>query len=257
VSALNADRLRELLTTQALGRAEMTLLAETGSTNADALAMAAKDAPHGTVVAAEFQTAGRGRHSRRWESTPGADLLVSVLLRPQTPLEFQPSMVLAAGLAARATLEPSLPEAPQLKWPNDLLVAGRKICGILCAQGSGAVVVGLGLNVNSTTEQRPPELAGLATSLQEITGQAHDRTALLAQWLGHLERFFFAWEADRAAVMAQWEDAADLRGRRVNIDADTGAFGGIAAGIDAHGRLLVDVAGERRLVTSGDLTLEG
>ena len=249
--------LRRRLTTRELGRSEFTCVAATGSTNADLLARAALGAPSGAVLVADHQTAGRGRHGRQWSSRPGRDVLVSALLRPEVEPARQTTLVLAAGLAAHATVRRWVESDVELKWPNDVLIGGRKVAGILCQQSGAAVVVGIGLNVNSLAEDRPAELASTATSLREQLGATVARDDVLIGLLGDLERFFDLWAADVPELIRQWELRAELRGRRVEVREDTETFVAVAEGIDEHGRLCVNLAGKRRLVISGDVFVLG
>src|SRR5690606_12415094 len=136
-------------------------LGATGSTNADALAWATEGAPDGALVTAEHQTAGRGRHGRTWTDAPGLSLLASLLLRPTLPPDRLGLLPLAAGLAAADAVESVTGLVPRLKWPNDVLLGGRKVGGLLLesrlGDGPATVVLGLGLNVGQA--DFPPELA--------------------------------------------------------------------------------------------------
>ncbi|MDX1531042.1 MAG: biotin--[acetyl-CoA-carboxylase] ligase, partial [Rhodothermales bacterium] len=161
------------------------------STNAEALTWAADGAAEGALVVAEAQTAGRGRLGRTWEAAPGRNLLVSLVLRPALPPERLGLVPLAAGLAVAEAVEAAVPPlCPRLKWPNDLLLGGRKACGVLLEGRTGgrapsAVALGIGLNVNQTAF--PDALAERATSLHLEAGRPVERAALLAALLERLE----------------------------------------------------------------------
>jgi BirA family biotin operon repressor/biotin-[acetyl-CoA-carboxylase] ligase len=168
----------------------------TTSTNTVAVQLAQEDAPHGTVVVADEQTLGRGRLGRPWYSPPRKNLYCSVLLRVEIPRgrlgHWFSWIPLIAGLAAAQAIETLAGLAPRIKWPNDLLLGSRKVGGILCESGALAsaspfVVVGLGLNVNTATEEFPCELREHATSLAAEAQRPFDRAAVLATFLSFLE----------------------------------------------------------------------
>jgi BirA family biotin operon repressor/biotin-[acetyl-CoA-carboxylase] ligase len=224
-----------------LGR-PLYVLASTTSTSDEAKHAAKKGAPHGATWVAEEQTAGRGRQGRAWVSPRGESLLFSVLMRVSCPPSRLPPLALLVGLAVRDAIARVAPAAdPKLKWPNDVLVAGRKIAGVLVEAVTvgarvEAVVVGVGVNVH--TRSFPDDLAGRATSVALVsTGDPPDRGALLADILGTLDRdVHVVLGRDLGLVRARLDAADGLRGRRVRCD--TGDEG-VASGIDDDGRLLV------------------
>ncbi len=228
--------------TCSLGR-PMHLLASTPSTSDEAKRGAKEGAPHGATWVAEEQTSGRGRQGRTWTSPRGENLLFSVLLRVVCPPSRLPPLAIAAGLAVRDAIASAAPDvAPGVKWPNDVLVDGRKIAGILVeAITAGtrveAVVVGVGLNVH--TRDFPPEIAGRATSIALASREAPDRAELLADILCRLDHDAHVVLARGLGLLRARIDGADaLRGRRVRSDGDDAAEG-IASGIDDEGRLVV------------------
>jgi BirA family biotin operon repressor/biotin-[acetyl-CoA-carboxylase] ligase len=171
-----------------LGR-PYTFVRETASTQL----LVPADAPEGTVVAADLQTAGRGRLGRRWEAAAGTSLLFSLALVPQAAPERLPSLTL---VAARAVAE-ALPVESRLKYPNDVLVRGRKLAGALGETRDSLVVLGIGVNVNVPAGALPADTALPATSLLVETGRKQDRGELLAAILGSLERRYDDWLAQR------------------------------------------------------------
>ena len=177
---------------------EIELLDVIDSTNRVVAARAAAGAPEGLVVAADLQTAGRGRLDRTWEAEPGTSLLVSILLRPlDLPVVRWHLVTAAAGLAARRACEQVAGFAPDLKWPNDLLVGERKLAGILAEARASALVIGMGCNVH----RAPPGAAWL----DEVAGRQVDRSDLLGAWLAALDGCLGRWDevaADYAATCA-------------------------------------------------------
>ena len=225
------------------------------STNDDLLAAARQGAPQGRVLVADEQTGGRGRRGRSWHSPPGANLYLSVLLRPHAsrPSSLTP-LSLVAGLAvAEAVLEAAPELDPRVKWPNDVQVGGRKVAGILMEAADSpahglALVVGVGLNVNQ--DAFPDELAAIATSLRLETGRLHDRAVLAAAVLRRLDlRLGQAAGAGLEGVLERWSSRSSTLGRRV---ACPDGLEGVATGIAADGALVVrDDAGETHHVVSG------
>lgn len=222
------------------------------STQQVAFRLAAGGAPDRTVVVAEHQTQGRGRRGHRWEDEPGASLLCSILVRSPLPLAERPRLGFAAALAVADALGAVAALDARLRWPNDVLVAGRKIAGILLEARGDAVVVGVGINVGQRSF--PADLAGHATSIALAGACAVDREAVLAAllqafdgWRGRLEREGFA------ALREAWLARADTIGRAVRID----GLDGVAVGLDGDGALLVQVGGTMHRVTAGALEDRG
>jgi BirA family transcriptional regulator, biotin operon repressor / biotin---[acetyl-CoA-carboxylase] ligase len=152
------------------------------------------DATEGTTAATDFQTHGRGRLGRIWEAPRGRALLFSVLLQPKTPMVLWPELSLVAGEAVATALRTETGVAAELSHPNDVLVEGRKIAGILPEASAGRVVLGIGVNVDQTADELPEETPKPPTSLRVETGRAWPRAPLLAAILAELERRYGAWQ---------------------------------------------------------------
>jgi len=261
--ALHEDGVRKHLSTGWVA-ARLVCSAQTDSTNSDAAALGREGAAGGTVVIADAQRAGRGRLGRSWVSTPGVNLYASVLMRPQIAAAEAPQLSLVAGVAVAATLERE-GLAPRIKWPNDVLLEGRKVCGILTeveadADRVGFVVIGVGVNLNSTLEHFPAELHDKATSVLLASGRRVDRERFAAGLLGELERCYERFVAGGFAALApEWNSRAALLGSQVNVSGAGEQVNGRCLGIDRDGALLVEErAGvEPRRVLAGDVTLIG
>jgi BirA family biotin operon repressor/biotin-[acetyl-CoA-carboxylase] ligase len=241
----------------------------TGSTNADLLARAADGELEGAVLVAEQQNAGRGRLGRVWVSPPRAALTFSVLLRPaQVPRARLGWLPLLAGVAVAAAVRDVAGVDAQLKWPNDVLAGpGRlagpgKLAGILAEAAGDAVVVGIGVNVSTGPAEFPPPGPGAlpATSLLLEHARSLDRTRLLAGILAGLERSYLTWsqflgDPERSGLRAEYTRWCATLGRRVRVELPGGrALDGLAAGVDADGRLLVSVPPDADLpVAAGDI----
>jgi len=152
-----------------------------------------EDDPEGATVATDEQTEGRGRLGRRWEAPPGRAILVSVLLRPDPPMPLWPELSLVAGEAVAAALRAETGVEASLRHPNDVVVAGRKLVGVLPEARSGRVVLGIGVNVNQTADELPADTAKPPTSLRVELGREVGRAPLLAAILAELELGYDAW----------------------------------------------------------------
>jgi BirA family biotin operon repressor/biotin-[acetyl-CoA-carboxylase] ligase len=263
------ERLRELLGPSWVR--ELVLVDRVGSTNDLARELAAAGAPHGTVVLAESQSAGRGRHGRHWHSPPGLGLYVSVLLRRAGPPADTTRWTLAAALALCEAAR-ALARCPiAIDWPNDLVWQGRKLGGVLgeASGGIGAtelLVLGAGLNVLHREGDFPAELAGCATSLALACGRdGLERELAAASYLTELGRLAERLDrGDAHALAERWEElASSRRGQLVRVREDGArarCFVGRTAGIDSRGSLLVQEAGGalHAVVLSGSVeALEG
>lgn len=206
--------------------------------------------PHGAVAVAEHQTAGRGRSGRSWDDTPATGLLFSVLLRPPPGLPL-PQLSLVAGLAVATAIDRETGCRAMIKWPNDVLIAGRKVCGILLEASDSVVVCGIGINVNQAHDELPRETRLPATSLRIATQRELDRGALLAAVLADLERRYDAWlEEGLAGQLDDLEERNALR----DLDVRIGDRSGTADVIAPDGRLtLVLARGDVVLVESGEV----
>jgi BirA family biotin operon repressor/biotin-[acetyl-CoA-carboxylase] ligase len=207
--------------------------------------------PEGAVAVTEHQTAGRGRAGRGWDDVPGAALLVSVLLRPPETSEIA-QLSLVCALAVAETVESALDRDVGVKWPNDVLVDGRKVAGILLEGRDGAVVCGIGVNVNQDEAALPRDARAPVASLRTLTGREHDRDELLVRLLERLEARYDAWLGNGLApLLPELERRDVLRGSAVTV----GEVAGAADGIAVDGRLRVrGQAGTVTLVASGEVS---
>jgi BirA family biotin operon repressor/biotin-[acetyl-CoA-carboxylase] ligase len=259
--ALDGPTLAAALTRDSALWRSLEVVPEVGSTNAELLAAAGRDAPEGTVLVAEHQGAGRGRLDRVWTSPPRAGLTLSLLLRPDVPAARRGWLPLLTGVALAEAVGTVSGVRASLKWPNDLLAAdGRKLAGILAESASSpthptAVVVGVGLNVNTHTA----ELPDTGTSLSVVTGQTLDRAPLLLGFLRAFETRYRRWTAALGDPVAS-ELARDYLawsstvGTPVEVTMPDGAtLAGVAQAVDWDGRLVVATDDGAVELASGDV----
>lgn len=247
-----------LLQTKIIGR-DLRYCESTGSTNRDCEKLANEGTPEGVAVIAETQTAGRGRQTREWFSPKGVNLYFSLLLRPDVELARAASLPLVAGLAVAEAVE-SLDAGlePRIKWPNDILIGGRKVCGILCemqaeAAHVRAIITGIGLNVNLREESLPEELHPRATSLFMETGRSFARTDVLAAVLNRFEPLYTRWQSEGLAPFLPAIRKRDLLyGTTISIDRLGDIVTGTADGIQEDGALRLQTTGGILPVYSGE-----
>lgn len=228
---------------------------ETGSTNTLAMQAATAGVEEGTVIFADQQIAGRGRNGHNWHSEPGSSILASVVLRPKILPAQSLWLSLMAGVAVYNAVLGTCGIACDLRWPNDLLIERKKVCGILTEISADAeqlrfAVIGIGINVNQPSF--PADIAGLATSLQIETGKQWSRTELLIALLKSLEAVYReTLSAGEGSLLRKVESISSyVRGKRVHVDEGEG-YDGVTDGLDARGFLRVRTPDTTRTVLSG------
>jgi BirA family biotin operon repressor/biotin-[acetyl-CoA-carboxylase] ligase len=258
-STVSAATLLAELQTHELGRA-LRVLEETTSTVDAARGWLHQGAPNGAVVIAQRQTQGRGRIGREWASPPGG-LWLTVILRPHWDVAAVGLLGLATALAAAEAVEKETGARIQLRWPNDLMLGGRKVGGVLVeTELEGRVIAvalaSIGVNVNFALGELPEEVRGSATTVLEATGKLHPLPRLAARFLETLEGGLGAVTDDPQALQTLWRGRDALRGKQVCVEVAGNMLRGRAAGVDRQGRLLLatSLLG-RTAVATGEVTL--
>lgn len=241
------------------------LLETTVSTQEEARSLAESGSPSGTLVLAEEQTGGRGRQGRKWYSPPGKGVWMSLLLRPeQQPLSFAPQLTLLTAVAVCRAIRRVSGVDAGIKWPNDILIGGRKVCGILVESvGEDELIryciVGIGMNVNLEGSELPTEVSSIATSLLIERGQRIDRSMLIGEVVCEMEQLYELYRSEGfAPIRILWEALSVTLGRRITVKTSGGDLTGTAMGLDSTGALvLLDEAGQNRIIFSGEVQLGG
>lgn len=215
------------------------------STNDIALAMAKDGASEGTVVTAETQSAGRGRPGRDWVSPPGTGLYLSVVLRPKAPMKDFWQMAFVMAVSVADAIREAARLNPELKWPNDVLINGRKVCGILIETLKGdekqspAVIAGIGINVNNM--DFPLEIAHKATSIAKEFGGSVEVGSIESHLLESISKWYTLYnEEGFASIISHWRELDCTIGRRISINTSDGLLEGTALGIEDDGSLLIE-----------------
>ncbi|MGH9592119.1 MAG: biotin--[acetyl-CoA-carboxylase] ligase, partial [Bryobacteraceae bacterium] len=256
--------LRERLVGSAFGK-RIHHFFKTDSTNRVALELGQAGEPHGAIVIAEEQTAGRGRVGRAWHSERSSGLYLSLLLRPQLIPAQAPMLTLVAGLAVRDAVEEvqggdGAQGAVDLRWPNDVLIGGKKISGVLTEMYAEPdrvkfVVCGIGINVNHT--KLPAEISGIATSLRMAGGRQQSRIEVVVRLLRHFEGYYNQFLRDGAGPIVKrfGEVSSFARGKRIRVTSGQETFPAVTAGLDPSGLLIVTREnGSKELLLSADIS---
>jgi len=231
-----------------------------GSTQDEARRLAQAGAPHGTVVTAREQTTGRGRQGRSWTS-PVGNVYLSILLRPELPPTRVAELGFVAALAVADVVDAFLPSGAMLKWPNDVLVGGAKISGILVEHAEDVAIVGIGVNVLHVPEGAPYPVTSLEPLTRRVDArrplpQAGEVDAVRGVLLDAFARQFDAWTTNGfAQIRAEWLRRAHPSGTKLHVSSQVGAVEGRFAGIDDGGALLLDTTGGLRRLLAGDVSV--
>lgn len=235
---------------------------EIGSTNDEAFRLGVGGAPEGTLLIAESQSAGKGRMQRVWHSPAGTNIYTSIILRPTFEPSSAPQISIAAGVAAAETLSLYCPGRVCLKWPNDILIGAKKVCGILAQMKMSEsaidfVVVGIGINVNMNYEQFPEDIQEIATSMAIETGREISRLELIISLYENLTKWYKQLQQNGfGRIKEKWLSLSSMIGKPVSVMFREEAISGKAVGLDEDGSLILLTSGNETLkVSAGDATI--
>ncbi len=252
--------IRYKLSTKILGK-EIHHFKEVESTNDVAKDLAIRGAPEGTIVVAEVQMRGRGRLDRGWFSPPGG-IWISLILRPSMSPADIPKITLMTSVAVAKAISEVTGLGVKIKWPNDILLDGKKVAGILTEMGAEAdrlnfVVVGIGINANVDIDIFPPDIEPHATSVKRALGENVDRLKLLRCLLERLERKYIRLQEGKfKGILNEWKGLCTTLGSQVKISTVDGEIQGKATGVDEHGALILKLAsGKTKTIYAGDVTI--
>jgi len=247
------------LQTEIFGRKEIHIFNETDSTNIQAFRIAEGGAAEGSIIIAESQTGGKGRLGRKWISPSGKNLYLSMIIRPQIPVINAPRLTIVTAAALSETLDSIGVSAHKIKWPNDMLFDGKKLSGILAEmKGDGStinfIIIGVGVNINSTADNYPDEIKDSVISLKEITGSEVDRIKFLNSFLLHFEKNYLDFLQGRfPEIIDKWIIKSEIINQKINVTDYNNTFTGIVTGITPDGNLILKTGNGTCYVSSGDI----
>jgi len=258
---LNQENLKQNLAGKFIGH-QLHYYEEIGSTNDEAFRLGVAGAPEGTALIAERQSAGKGRMQRVWHSPAGVNVYTSIILRPHFEPVRAPQISIAAGVAVAETINQYCPGKVQLKWPNDVQIGGKKICGILAQMKMSVntidfVVVGIGINVNLNHEEFPPDIQEIATSLSIETGNEISRLELIIRLYENMAKWYKELlQNGFSPIKEKWLSLSPMIGKPVSVMFQDETVSGKAIGIDEDGSLILLAVGNKEIkVSAGDATI--
>lgn len=259
---ITPEEIKSLLKTRELGR-EICCYEKVDSTNTMAKKLAESEGIHGLLVTADVQSAGKGRRGKHWESQPGTGVWMTLLLRPDIAPENASMLTLTAALAVSDAIRETTDLQSYIKWPNDIIVNGKKVCGILTEMSSEAdyinyIIIGIGINVNM--EEFPDSIKDIASSLFLEGGKKIHRSTLIAAVLEHFEPHFEAFLQNQSikAMREEYNKQLINCNKKVKIMETGREYTAVALGVDELGRLLVELPdGEQKAVVSGEVSVRG
>ena len=255
---MTEQEIHKYLRTKIFGR-KLFCFETVDSTNLYAKSLMEQEFEEGILVIAENQTAGRGRLGRTWQSESGKNLTFSILLKPKISPESVGVLSMYASLAVAEAIQEISALAPECKWPNDVLVDEKKLCGILSEavfhhEKLSGVIIGIGLNVNQTAFLPPLERS--ATSLALVLGSVFDRVQVLTCILQKLELWYaYLQRGQLQEILSQWQKHTTMFGKELAIDEQGRQMKGIAKSLDIDGGLIVSVNGIEKKILAGDVTI--
>jgi len=258
-TGLDEYKIRNNLNTEVIGRKNLIVCEETVSTNIDAFKLASQGAEEGTVLVAENQTGGKGRFGRSWLSVQGRGLYLSIILRPQIAPSKASGITIAAAVALSDTLDEFGIKNHEIKWPNDILINGRKISGILTEMKGDAdkidfIITGIGINLNTRPEDYHSDVKKIAASVSDSRGGDIDRCAFLQSLLRNFERYYLNFiNSGFSDILDIWKEKASIIGRQIKVSLIDETFTGVVKGLNAEGFLIVETETGERLINSGDI----
>lgn len=244
-----------------IGR-EILFFPVTASTNTTAGDLAAKGQREGTVIIADSQTQGRGRRGRQWISPAGKNLCLSVIVRPDMPARYGVILTLMSAVACVSAIQKVSSVPLSIKWPNDLMVADKKMGGILCEMKTEAdniayAVIGVGININVDDSDLPDDIRTTATSVRLETGRLQSRTLYALEIIKSLDYWYnILLKAGNMPIIDSWQRLSSTVGRRVTATSEEIKFTGVAEGVDTEGALILRLADNTvTKISAGDVTI--
>lgn len=233
-----------------------------GSTNTIAAGLAEKGAAEGLVVLADSQKKGKGRLGRSWVSPPGVNIYMSIIMRPAIDPKDVTLLTITAAVGCTIALRRTTGINVTIKWPNDLIISGKKLGGILTemktdSEGKISAIIGIGINVNVDINMFPLDVRKIATSVKNETGIPYPRTEIIAEILNEIDKWYRILKGrGKKLLLSEWQRLTSTLGREVKVTVDKETFTGLAESLDDKGMLILRLpSGELKRISAGDLTI--
>jgi BirA family biotin operon repressor/biotin-[acetyl-CoA-carboxylase] ligase len=252
-------KIKSNLKTRLIGQNSIFVYETTDSTNREAFKLASQGISEGSIVIAENQSSGKGRLGRSWKSFPGQGIYLSIILRPPIAPSKASGLTIAAAVALSFTLDEFKITDHEIKWPNDILINGRKVSGILTEMKADPdsidfIITGIGINLNIPDESFPDEIKDIAVSVSNVYGAEIDRCAFLQSLLCNFEKFYFLFlDGGFPEIINIWKKRSEIINKKIRATLINESFTGTVTGINSEGFLIVDTDKGVRFINSGDI----
>ncbi|HOK00941.1 MAG TPA: biotin--[acetyl-CoA-carboxylase] ligase [Spirochaetota bacterium] len=256
---LDEFNIKHGLRSEIFGQREILVFDTIDSTNIKAFQLATEGYPEGTIILAQQQTSGKGRLGRRWSSPYGKNIYISIISRPFISPMDAPKLTLTSAIAVFHTIEKFNISNVEIKWPNDILVNGKKICGILNEMKGDSdsvdfIITGIGININQKLNEFPEELQNTATSFEIIKNQTTGRVEVIKALLENFEKYYkMLTSGNFEDILAQWSAKAQIVGKKIKVQQLKESFVGTVKAITVDGNLLLDTEAGIKEISSGDI----
>ncbi len=256
---LNEFAIRKGLPAAVFGKREIKIFETTGSTNIEAFQLASAGLSEGSIILAERQESGKGRLGRIWSSPSGKNVYLSIVMRPEIPPYIAPRLTIVTAVALSDTLIETGINDHRIKWPNDILSGNKKLSGILTEMKGDTdsiefIIIGIGINVNASPDDYPPELRDNITSLKMLLDNEIDRNYFVSKLLTNFEKYYNQFlEGKFSTIVSIWKDRADIINKNIKVQQFNESFTGRVIDLNEDGNLIVDTGGSLRTVNSGDI----
>lgn len=252
-------KIKNNLNTKLIGQGSIVIYDETDSTNRQAFNLASQGMEEGSIIIAENQSSGKGRLGRHWVTFPGQGIYFSIILRPPIPPSKASGLTIVAAVALSFTLDEFQITNHEIKWPNDILINGRKAAGILSEikadpDSIDFIIVGIGINLNIPAELWPDEIKDIASSVTDAAGTEIDRCSFLKVLLSNFEKYYFKFLEDGfSEIIDIWKDRSGIINKKIRATLIDESFTGTVTSVNSEGFLVVSTEDGERLINSGDI----
>lgn len=258
-NGIDEYKIKNNLNTRLIGQGSIVVYDETDSTNKQAFNLASQGMAEGSIIIAENQSSGKGRLGRHWVTFPGQGIYFSMILRPPISPSKASGLTIVAAVALSFTLDEFKITNHEIKWPNDILINGRKASGILSEMKASPdsidfIILGIGINLNVSSESWPDEIKDIAVSIKDASGAEIDRCSFLQALLYNFEKYYFMFlDGNFSEIIDIWKNRSGIINKKIRATLIDESFTGTVTSINKEGFLVVATESGERLINSGDI----